>query len=387
MSIRKRGKNSFEIDVYLGRDPVTGKRLRDTHAFTGTLKGARAEQRRLLRERDLGTYVSPSTLTVGEYLDQWLRDYAKPNVAGNTYEGYERIIRLHVKPHLERVPLSKLRPLHVQGLYGKLLAQTDESGAQILSAHSVLHVHRALKQALKQAVRWQLLAVNPCDAVDPPRREHKEMQAITENETARLLEGLSGTRYRAPVLVAVTCGLRRGELLGLRWQDVDLDGGKLSVRQALEQTKAGIRAKQPKTAKSRRQLSVPAFVVAELRQHRKEQNERRLEQGNTWQDHDLVFPSPNGAPWSPSAFSRLFLHHARRLGVSCRLHDLRHSHATQLLHQGVHPKIVSERLGHSTVGFTLDTYTHAVQGMDEDAAALIGAAIEAHLGKPAAKDA
>lgn len=382
MSVHKREKNVFEIDIYLGRDPITGKRLRDIQRFHGTFTGAKAEERRLLRERDLGTYVSPSTITVAEYLEQWLRDSAKPTVAATTYEGYCRCIHKYIVPHIGHVGLCKLRPLHVQSMYAALqeTPKDKKRGPGNLSGHTVLHAHRVLRQALKQAVRWQLVAVNVCDAVEPPRRERKEMKAITESETAKLLRGLAGTRYHAPVLIAVSCGLRRGELLGLRWQDIDLEQATLSVRQALEQTKAGgIRMKEPKTPKSKRQIVIPSLALAALETHQEEQEARRKEQGNTWKDNNLVFPGPDGSPWSPSLFSRMFTFHARQLGIGCRLHDLRHSHATQLLSAGVHPKIVSERLGHSTVAFTLDTYTHAVQGMDRDAASRIGDNLQAAL--------
>jgi integrase len=209
------------------------------------------------------------------------------------------------------------------------------------------------------------------------------MKAITEAQTAALLRGLQGTRYHAPILVAVTCGLRRGELLGLRWRDVDFGAKVLTVMQVVEQTKEGgvtLRSR-PKTKKSRRPVAIPSFVVAALKVHKAEQNERKLEQGNTWKDNDLVFPAPDGAPWSPSYFSRMFSYYANRLGIECRLHDLRHSHATQLLGQGINAKVVSERLGHSTVAFTLNTYAHVIEGMDQAAARKIGTALQNALAK------
>ena len=264
-------------------------------------------------------------------------------------------------------------------MYAALQERPKRTGGK-LSGHTVLHVHRVLHQALKQAVKWQLIAVNPCNAVDPPRREHKEMKSITPRETARLLRGLQGTRYHVPILVAVSCGLRRGELLGLRWEDVDLSRDPVSAAGVGADEGRGVRrgAQDPEV---RATLSIPPFVVAMLKTHKSEQNRPKLEQGNTWKDNDLVFPAPDGGPWSPSYFSRMFTYHARRLEVDCRLHDLRHSHATQLLGQGIHPKIVSERLGHATVAFTLDTYTHALEGMDEDAADRIGAALQTALAK------
>lgn len=384
MSIRKQGKDTYRIDIYLGRevDPETGKvtKIRGIHTFTGKQKAAEAEERRLLRERDLGVYVAPSHETVKEYLTRWLRDYAKVELAGSTYEGYARCVNRYVEPRLADMPLCKVRPQNVQALYTALRDRPARGGGK-LSAHTVLHVHRVLREAFKHAVKDQILAVNPCDAVRAPRPEEKEMKAITPAETARLLQGLQGTRYYVPVLVAVSCGLRRGELLALRWKDVDMDARTLSVKQALEQTKAGVTTKAPKTKKSARTIAVPAFVLTALKTHKAGQAARKLEQGNTWKDNDLVFPAPDGAPWSPSYFSRMFTYHARRLKVDCRLHDLRHSHATQMLQQGIHPKIVSERLGHAKVGFTLDTYTHALQGMDEQAARKIGTALQSAIAK------
>ncbi len=231
----------------------------------------------------------------------------------------------------------------------------------------------------------QLIAVNPCDAVKAPKAEDKEMKTITPEQTARLLRGLEGTRYHVPVLLAVTCGLRRGELLALRWSEIDLTGGKLAVNQALEQTKEGIRSKRPKTKKSARSVALPALAVAALKTHKSEQNAAKLEQGNTWKDNNLVFPTHDGGYWSPSHFSRMFTFHARKLGIDCRLHDLRHSHATQMLAAGVHPKVISERLGHSKVGFTMDTYAHVIEGMDADAAKCIGAALNAAIAKDTKK--
>lgn len=399
MSIRKRGPKTWQIEVYLGRDAVSGQKIRSVQEFHGTQTEAQKEERRLLRERDLGTFVKPEKLDVAEYLARWLRDYAKPNVAATTYEAYARICTRHIIPHIGTLPLAKVRPLHVQALYAKLAepqpepeAKPEETNAKdaapdprVLSGLTILHVHRVLSQAFKQAMRWQLVAVNPCTAVDPPRYVRKEMQTLTQAQTAELLEGVRGTRYYAPLVVAVTTGVRRGELLGLRWQDIDLEAGKLAVRQTIEQTSAGLSFKPPKTPKSRRNLSLATVTIDALKQHRKEQAAQRLEQGNTYHDNGLVFPMPDGRPWTPSLFSRMFHHHAHRLGFTCRLHDLRHTHATQLLAEGVHPKIASERLGHATVGITLDTYSHAVQGLDEAAADLVGAALERAFAKTPAK--
>ena len=251
-----------------------------------------------------------------------------------------------------------------------------------LSAQTVLHFHRLIHRALGQAVRWQLLARNPAEAVEPPRPQRTEMRVLEDAQIALLLKSLEGSRLHAPVLLAVSTGLRRGELLGLRWSDVDLERACLTVRCSIEQTKNGIRFKTPKTERSRRAVALPSFTVDMLRAHKREQTEARLKLGPAYQNDDLILPREDGLPWPPDSFSTAFAAFIRRSRLPhVRFHDLRHSHATQLLKQGVHPKIVSERLGHSKVGITLDTYSHVLPSMQEDAARKIDAALRDALAK------
>jgi len=233
---------------------------------------------------------------------------------------------------------------------------------------TVLHFHRLLHRALSQAVKWQLLARNPVDAVEPPRPQRQKMNAINEKDTALLLDKLAGSSLFSPVLFAVTTGLRRGEVLALRWKDVNLVEGRITVNQSLEQTNNGLRFKSPKTERSRRQVPLPSVTLDLLKEHKKKQNEERLRLGPIYQNNNLVFPRPDGSTMPPDSFSTNFAAFIRRSGLKhIRFHDLRHSHATQLLLQGVHPKIVSERLGHSNISITLDTYSHVLPGMQEDA--------------------
>ena len=202
------------------------------------------------------------------------------------------------------------------------------------------------------------------------------MRALDGTETAALLQKLQGSRLHVPVFVAVTTGLRRGELLALRWADVDLESGSMTVHQSLEQTSDGLRFKSPKTERGRRQGALPSFTMDVLRAHKVDQAKVRLKLGPIYQDNDLVFPRDDGAPLAPDNFSSVFAAFVRRSGLPhVRLHDLRHSHATQLLKQGIHPKVVSERLGHSKISITLDTYSHVLPGMQEDAAQKIDAAL------------
>lgn len=250
-----------------------------------------------------------------------------------------------------------------------------------LSAQTVLHYHRVLNGALRQALRWQMIARNPADAVQAPRPERKPIRVLSEIETRQLLDATRGTRLYAPVLIAVATGMRRGEVLALRWEDADFEGAKLIVNRTLEQTRSGLSFKQPKTAKSRRAVAVGPLVVDALRSHRAAQAQERLQLGASYSDGGLIFPTPDGRPWEPDGFTDAFLAFAGKHGFGgLRLHDLRHTHATQLLRAGTHPKIVSERLGHSNIGITLDTYSHVMPDMQEDAARAADKVLGAALG-------
>jgi integrase len=374
--IRKRGEKSWAIVLDIGRDE-NGKRRQKWHSVRGIKKEAEAEMSRLLNEMNTGAYVEPARMSVRDYLDKWLADYAKHNVAGKTYERYDEIVRNYLAPELGSTMLPKLKPLHIQSFYSKLLASGRRDGKGGLSAQTVLHCHRVLNAALKQAVRWQLLARNPAEAVQPPRPERTEMRALDEAETATLLRLLSGTRLYPPVLLAATTGLRRGEILALRWEDLDFEKRTLRVAQSLEQTKDGLRFKAPKTHRSRRLLALPAIAADALKAHKVAQAKERLALGRLYQDHGLVCPRQDGTPWPPDMLSTAFAAFVARSDAlpHVRFHDLRHTHATQLLRAGVHPKVVSERLGHSAIGITLDTYSHVLPGMQEDAVSLVDAAL------------
>ena len=396
--LENRGKNVWLIVLELGKDD-TGKRLRDTSTFHGYKGQAEEEMVRLLRKITTGTYVANSRMTVAEYLKHWLAAYAKPSVGERTYERYEGIVTQHLTPGLGRHKLAKLRPLQIQAYYAEALesgryrrerkservhSKKDDVPETVktgLSAQTVVHHHRVLREALRQAVKWQMLSVNPADAVQPPRAEHKEIRALDEDGTANLLRSLEGSPMCLPATVAVGTGLRRGELLGLRWQDVDLKAGKLAVRQNLQQTRDGLLFKSPKTAKGSRSLSLMPSTVEALRAHKRAQAARRLEKGPAYRDHDLVLCEDDGSPWSPNRFSAQWHKAMREKGRSVRFHDLRHTHATLLLRQGTHPKVVSERLGHATIGITLDTYSHVLPDMQDEAAKRLDGVLAVAMGK------
>ena len=372
--IRKRGERSWAILLDLPRGP-DGKRRRKWHTVHGTKKDAQRKRNELLHQLETGAYIEPARMTVKEYLAKWLSDYAATNVSGKTFERYSEIVRNHLEPTLGALPLPKLQPLHVQECYSGLLKSGRKNGKGGLSKRTVLHVHRLLHTALGHAVKWQLVARNVADAVQPPAPERKEMRALDERQTVWLFEAARGTRLYVPILFDATTGVRRGELLAIKWPDINLDAGSLSLRRSLEQTRAGLRFKETKNKKGR-VISLPAILVKALREHLAEQNEFKKLFGADYQDQGLVFARPDGSIWKPESFTEEYFRFTRKIGVKVRFHDLRHSHASQLLRAGVPVKVVSERLGHSAVGITLDTYSHMLPGMQEEAAQKIDAAFE-----------
>ena len=382
--LKKRSEGSWSVVIYLGHDPVTGKERHKWHTVHGNRKAAERELTRLLREFDTGAYVDAVKLTVKEYLEKWLQDYARVNVAGKTFERYAAVVKHQLAPALGSLPLAKLQPLHIQTCYSQMLQGGRKDGREGgLSPQTVLHHHRILRQALQQAVRWQLLARNPADAVEPPRPQPREMRALDEAQTAWLIDATHGTRLYIPVLLAVSTGMRRGEILAVPWQEMNLISGAVSVCRSLEQTKAGgLKFKDTKSRHGRRPVSLPEITVEALRQHKAAQDARKALLGSDYQDNDLICCRDDGTIWPPNAFTSAFRDLLRRRGIAAmRFHDLRHSHASQLLRAGVSPKVIAERPGHSKVGFTLDAYSHLLPGMQEEAARLTDAGLRVALEK------
>lgn len=360
--LEKRSKSSWTIVIEAGRDPATGKRNRIYRAVQGNKTQAKQAMDQIMAELQQGTYVQPDKTTVAEYLERWVKTYCEPNLAESTSTGYSRTIEKHVVPEIGQILLQDLQPMHLQTLYARIL----EKG---LSSRMAQLTHAILHQALRHAVLWQLLQRNPADAVQAPRPKKAETKALTKEEVGRLLAAVKSNRDYAMIYTAIWTGMRRGELLGLRWADVDLTAGIITVEQGLVVSKEGLQLTQPKTRGSRRSIPVPKSVGDVLKQHRKQQLSQRLAAGPAWQDLGLVFPNESGRPQYPGTFSGRFGYTVRNLGFSgLRFHDLRHTHASLLLALGIHPKVVQERLGHTVITTTMDIYSHVMPTLQKEAA-------------------
>ena len=377
--IRPRGPGAWELKYDLGRDPITGKRRIRYATVRGSKRAAQRELRELLGSVDQGRHVDPGKLTTGAWLGQWLEE-ARHNVSPKTFERYSEIVNKHLVPELGTIQLAKLAPVHIQKYYADALAsgrrKRTRAGKGGLSAQTVRHHDRVLNVALKRARALRLIATNPVEDVTRPKVERRELQILDPDEQTKLLAAASTTRLYGPIVVALATGMRRGEVLALRWSDVDLDGGSLRVVQSLEQTDAGLRFKAPKTKRSRRAIALSPSIVEVLQRHKAEQAKERLQLGLGKNERGLVFTRMDGEPVNPDNFSKEFARIVKRAKVRpITFHGLRHAHITALLQAGVHPKVASERAGHSTVGITLDVYSHVIQGMQEDAALRIDAGL------------
>jgi integrase len=269
--IRRRGERSWELKFDVGAD-VSGKRQIRYHSFKGSKREAQAELTRLIASANTGTYVDPDKATVAEFLMRWERDWAPLHVSPKTFERYSGLIAKQIVPHIGQIPIQKLRPAHLSELYAKIV----QSG---LAPRTAGHSHRLLHRAFGIAVQWGILSQNIVGNVSPPRVASTEIEIMREDDIRVVLNKLRGRTLYPIASLALATGMRRGELLALRWQDVDLDGAKLRVEQSLEQTKAGLRFKSPKTKNGRRTISLPKTTVAELRDHWKAQQEFRLSCG------------------------------------------------------------------------------------------------------------
>ena len=381
---RERSSGHWAIVIEM-RDPETGRRKRKWHSFSGTKRQAQDECARLVSELKAGKYVEPSKTTVTQFLDRWLDDI-RTRVTPKTHERYTQICQKNIGPLLGAVVLAKLRPEQISLAYTKALTTGRRRGNGGLSARTVRQMHAILKSALTQAVTWDILVRNPAAAVKGPKVGRFSMCIYDLEQTAELIEAARGGRVFIPVLLAVLGGLRRGEIAALRWRHVDLAAGQLAVVQSAEQTRAGVRYKEPKSGRGRT-IALSATLAAELKARRLRQVQELLRLGKRLTDDDFVVTRVDGGPLRPHSLGQEWVRFLARHKAlpRIRFHDLRHAHATHLLLSGVHPKVASERLGHSKVGITLDLYSHVLPNMQADAAAIVDAALTAALNKRGTK--
>jgi integrase len=367
--VHRRGKGwAFVVDV--GRDPATGKRRQKTKGGFPTRVAAERALRQVLGRVDTGSYVPETTVTLGEYLEQWLVT-VKPNLRPTTHGGYSRDVA-HITWKLGHVRLTELTPLQIETAYAELMERGRHG--RPLAAKSVRNVHTALRRALGDAERLGVVARNPGRMARPPTYHRPEMLTWSAEELGRFLDHARDDRLQAAFVLLATTGMRRGEVMGLRWRDVNFDGGWLSVEQTLTTVEDRMLIGPVKTPRSRRRIALDPATVAALRRHRATQAEERLAAGELWvDDHDLVFRQEDGAPLHPDRFSRRFKRVAADAGLPPLRgpHNLRHTWATLALQSGIHPKVVSDRLGHATIAVTIDTYSHVVPSLDLDAANIV----------------
>jgi integrase len=374
--IRERSPGHWAI-VIDSRD-AAGARKRRWHSFVGTKRQAQVECARLISELQKGTHIDTTRMTVAAFLERWL-EHMQGQVSPRSLERYTELCGKNLAPLLGALSLAKLQPAHISQAYAKALTSGRRDGKGGLSARTVTHMHRVLREALQQGVRWQMLARNPADAVKPPKVERQQMSVLDTDATAELIEAARPYRIFVPILLGVLCGLRRGEIAALRWRSVDLDAGQLAVVASIEETKHGCREKETKSGRARN-VALPAMLVEELRRHRVKQAQELLQVGVGLTGDSYVVAQADGSPLQPNSLTHAFADFIAERGLRrIRLHDLRHSHATHMLAAGVHPKVASERLGHSKVGITLDLYSHVLPGMQAEAAALVDTALQSAL--------
>jgi integrase len=379
--IRERSPGHWAIVIDM-RDPATGRRRRKWHSFAGTKRQAQIESARLISALQGGTYLEPAKVTVAAHMERWLL-HVRPQVSPKTFERYCGVVRGNIVPALGGILLTKLQPAQISETYAKALSNGRRDGNGGLSPASVLYMHRLLKEALAVAVtEWRLLSWNPADSIKAPKVKRKNMRSLDTAETATLLEAVREYRLLIPVLLAVTCGLRRGEICALRWRNVGLSGtAQLAIVGSTEQTKAGIREKETKSGRART-VALTTLAIEELRRHKAQQAKELLRLGIRQSDEMYVVAQVDGRPLKPDSLTHEFARFIAGTALpKVRFHDLRHSHATHMLASGVHPKIAQERLGHATIAITLDLYSHVLPGMQADAASRVDEVLRQALDK------
>jgi integrase len=357
-NLTRRGKTSWRFKFEVSASPRTTK----YHTLQGTKKQAQEQAAKIVAAYASGMYVDQDRQTVRDFAEHWLATWAAGNVSNKTFERYAALIKVHVLPRIGSIPIQKLRAADLQGLYAGLT----------VADRTKLHTHRVIHRMLRHASQWSVVHQNVAALVDAPSVKSTEIEILTQAEIQRVLAALKGRSLYPIVATALGTGMRRGELLAMRWKDVDLDGAKLRVEQSLEQTKrGGLLFKAPKTRHGRRTITLPSSTVAVLREHWKATLARRLQlgQGKTPADA-LVFATWDGSTRSPNAMSKEWRRAVHAAKLKATFHSLRHSHASSLIAAGIDVLSISRRLGHGSPAITLGVYGHLFKPDDRAAAAI-----------------
>lgn len=361
-------KNGWRYRVEVGIDPGTGKRKWATKGRFKTRRDAQKALNELLVEADQGIDVQRSNTLLGDYLDEWIEG-VEGDLRPTTVNGYRRAV-IRLKGKLAFVKLQELTPLGVEKAYRSMLKEG-------LAPKTIRNTHMVLRRALADAERLGLIVRNAAASARPPSPVHHEQETWTAEELNTFFSTAFDHRLFASFVLGATTGMRRGEVLGLFWRDLDLETGRLAVVHTITTVNGKAIESTTKTKKSRRRVSLDSVTLDVLRAHRERQELERKDVGSAWHDTGLVFTREDGTALHPDGYSHMFTGLVRKAGVTpIRLHDLRHTHATLALEAGVHPKIVSERLGHATVGITLDLYSHVTPSMDGEAAEKVASLLQ-----------
>jgi len=375
---RKRGKYwSFTVDI--GRDPETGKRKQKTVSGFRTKKEAEKACAELIAQIENGGYREPKKITLGEFILDYMENNVKQAIRASTYSKQMNVVKKHILPDLGHLQLSKITPMDLQRLYTKK-ANDGYSPAYIKQIHAILC------KTFRTAYEWEYIPKNISQLVSPPRISKKDIRVWSIEEANRFLSLTEKRRFYIVYVLALYTGMRKGEILALRWQDVDLEQAKLQVRRTLYRVDGELVFQEPKTRGSLRTITLPDFAVSALKQHKAKQNKNKLLLGPAYNDYDLVVCNGNGNPVDPKDINRDMKYVIQKYNLpKLRFHDLRHTHASILLQLGEHPKVVSERLGHSSISITLDTYSHVMPDMQKNLARAFDSAMKTQRQDEASK--
>ena len=354
-------------------------RRQEFHTGYASKREAEEELAKALATISAGTYTQPSKMLLGDFLKgEWL-PALEATIRPTTFLSYKGHVERHIVPALGRIPLQQLTGAQINAFYAKLLSQSGNDQKRGISPSTVRRIHATLHRALRDAVRWNQIPRSPAEAADPPRAARgaeQEMKVWSLEELKAFLAKERESRLYPLWLTLATTGMRRGEVLGLRWKDVDLEARSISICQTRVMTGYQPLLSTPKTRRGKRLLALDPATIAALGEHRRRQRQERLAAGSSWKDSGLVFTREDGEPYHPERVSKLFARASKWAGLPhIRLHDLRHTYATLALGAGIHPKIVSERLGHANIGITLDCYSHCLPALSEEAACRVAALV------------